>query len=80
MNISGWFTFVHKINTFFYCFFNESILKKLKIYYNDTIPMVCEVNADPALCDIEELSGNNIARIYVEYIVNEIYGGGKTND
>jgi len=39
---------------------------------NDS-PMVCEVNSDPALCDIEELNKINVAEIYAKYIYNEIY-------
>lgn len=57
---------VSKIMKLDYCsvdfFFNE-----------DEEPLICEVNADPALCDIEELSGKNVAEIYTKYIIKEIY-------
>lgn len=59
----------------------EKVSQILKLDYcsvdffltDDNKPLVCEVNADPALCDIEALSGKNIAGIYAEYIVGQIY-------
>ena len=42
---------------------------------NEEKPIVCEVNADPAICDIEELSKKNVAGIFVDYIIKEIYLG-----
>ena len=42
---------------------------------NEEKPIVCEVNADPAICDIEELSKKNVAGIFVDYILKEIYLG-----
>jgi len=39
---------------------------------NDS-PMICEVNSDPALCDIEEINKVNVAEIYAKYIYNKIY-------
>lgn len=59
----------------------KRVAKILKLDYcsvdffllEDEEPMICEVNADPALCDIEEMSGKNVAGIYAKYIVNQIY-------
>jgi glutathione synthase/RimK-type ligase-like ATP-grasp enzyme len=39
----------------------------------DEESLICEVNADPALCDIEELTGKNVAEIYAKYIVDKVY-------
>lgn len=36
-------------------------------------PLICEVNADPALRSIEKLLEKNVAKIFAEYIVNKIY-------
>lgn len=59
----------------------EKVAKILELDYcsvdffitEDTEPMICEVNADPALRSIEELSGKNIAKIYADHIINQIY-------
>lgn len=58
----------------------EEVSKILELDYcsvdfflTDGEPLVCEVNADPALRSIEELSGKNIAGIYVEYVVKQVY-------
>ena len=59
----------------------EKIANELELDYcsvdffmsNENKPIVCEVNVDPAICDIEELSGKNVAEIFVNYIINEIY-------
>lgn len=59
----------------------EKVAKILKLDYcsvdffftEDKSPVICEVNADPALCDIDELTGKNIAKIYAEYIIKKIY-------
>ena len=44
---------------------------------NEDNPMVCEVNADPAICDIENLSGKNVAEMFVDYVIGEIYSNCK---
>lgn len=36
-------------------------------------PMICEVNADPALRSMEKLINKNIAKTFAEYVTNEIY-------
>ena len=59
----------------------EKIANELELDYcsvdffmsSESNPMVCEVNADPAICDIEELSGRNVAEIFVNYVISEIY-------
>ena len=40
----------------------------------DNEPIICEVNADPALTAIEKLGEVNVAKAYAEYIFKEIYG------
>lgn len=58
----------------------EKVAKLLKLDYcsvdfflAEEEPMICEVNADPALRGIEKLSGKNVANIYAEYIIKSIY-------
>lgn len=59
----------------------EKVANELELDYcsvdffmsNENNPIVCEVNADPAICDIEELSGKNVAGIFVDYVISEIY-------
>lgn len=60
----------------------EKVAKVLKLDYcsvdffitNDEEPMICEVNADPALSSVEKISKTNVAKLYAKYIYNEIYG------
>ena len=59
----------------------EKVAKILKLDYcsvdffltYDNEPLICEVNADPALRSIEKLLEKNVAKIFAEYIVNKIY-------
>jgi len=59
----------------------EKVANILKLDYcsvdffitEDNEPIICEVNADPAICDIEELSGKNVAEIFVDYVISKIY-------
>ena len=59
----------------------EKTAKILKLDYcsvdffliENDVPMVCEVNSDPALCDVEELNKINVAGVYAKYIYDEIY-------
>lgn len=59
----------------------EKVAKILKLDYcsvdffltDSEEPMICEVNADPALRSIEKLLDKNVAKIFAEYVVNEIY-------
>jgi len=40
---------------------------------DDKEPILCEVNADPALVGAEEMSGKNIAGMFAKLIVNKVY-------
>ena len=59
----------------------EKVAKILKLDYcsvdffvsNDKKPLICEVNSDPALKSLESLLDKNVAKVFVEYIVNNIY-------
>lgn len=59
----------------------EKVAKILKLDYcsvdffltDNNEPLICEVNADPALRSIEKLLEKNVAKIFAEYIVNQIY-------
>ena len=61
----------------------EKVANILKLDYcsvdffitEDNEPIICEVNADPALTAIEKLGKVNVAKIYAEYIFDEIYNG-----
>lgn len=61
----------------------EKVANILKLDYcsvdffitEDNEPIICEVNADPALTAIEKLGKVNVAKIYAEYIFDEIYKG-----
>lgn len=48
-------------------------MEYIEIFDENNNPIVCEVNADPSICDIEELSGKNVAEIFVDYVISEIY-------
>ncbi|MCL2037816.1 RimK family alpha-L-glutamate ligase [Candidatus Saccharibacteria bacterium] len=57
----------------------ERIAKILKLDYcsvdffvTEGEPILCEVNADPALQSAEEIIGRNLAKIFAEYIFHEI--------
>lgn len=59
----------------------EKVAKILKLDYcsvdffvsNDKEPLICEVNPDPALKSIEKLLDKNVAKIFVEHIVDNVY-------
>lgn len=59
----------------------EKVAKILKLDYcsvdffvsNDKEPLICEVNPDPALKSIEKLLDKNVAKIFAEYIVDNVY-------
>lgn len=59
----------------------EKVAKILKLDYcsvdffltDNNEPLICEVNADPALRSIEKLLEKNVAKIFAEYILDEIY-------
>ena len=58
----------------------ESIARELKLDYcgidllygADGQPVVCEVNSNAFFDGIESVTGVNVARIYAEYVINEI--------
>lgn len=59
----------------------EKVAKILKLDYcsvdffvsNDKEPLICEVNPDPALKSIEKLIDKNVAKIFAEHIVDNVY-------
>lgn len=59
----------------------EKVAKILKLDYcsvdffvsNDKEPLICEVNPDPALKSIEKLLDKNVAKIFAEHIVDNVY-------
>lgn len=59
----------------------EKVAKILKLDYcsvdffvsNDKEPIICEVNPDPALKSIEKLLDKNVAKIFAEHIVDNVY-------
>lgn len=59
----------------------EKVTKILKLDYcsvdffvsNDKEPLICEVNPDPALKSIEKLLDKNVAKIFAEHIVDNVY-------
>lgn len=59
----------------------EKVAKILKLDYcsvdffvsNDKEPLICEVNPDPALKSIEKLLDKNVAKIFIEHIVDNVY-------
>jgi ribosomal protein S6--L-glutamate ligase/gamma-F420-2:alpha-L-glutamate ligase len=42
------------------------------LYGNDGEPIVCEVNSNAFFEGIEKTTGVNVAKLYVEHIINEI--------
>lgn len=59
----------------------EKVAKLLKMDYcsvdffvtDPTKPIICEINPDPAFMSSEEIIGENIAGILVDYIIEKIY-------
>lgn len=59
----------------------EKVAKILNLDYcsvdffvsNDKEPLICEVNPDPALKSIEKLLDKNVAKIFAEHIVDNVY-------
>lgn len=59
----------------------EKVAKLLQLDYcsvdffltDNNKPIICEVNADPALSSFEKITGINVAKQFVEHVVKQIY-------
>lgn len=58
----------------------EKVAKILKLdycsvdfFFTESEPIICEVNADPALMSIEKICDINLAQKYVKYVIDEVY-------